>query len=350
MPIPQRGPNGPPAARSPLDAGQFAGASSATKTLRATAKAWLKRSGPQPSTGSNNIPPSQNSLPDVQVPGDDPRAEYAVADLPEAVLAVSLTPRPRAVHVCDVRGLGVIVLLTGCSVAVMASGDFGGAGILLLLLTMLLVVRWAPFRNLPLSHRGRPASRRRRSSSSDGSPAAPCYGGGESVTPSSRASSRCSRSDAPRTHRAHGRRWHPSTPHPPRPEGRHGGFISSRSPVSRRERVLARCAHEDKDTVQDDYEIIIGRWFGTGFPGITHKSVRGKMGQRATFRSCAECGSLPPRRAGADVHPAPGGRVLLALSGRLRARGRCAATSLARHAPRADPVSAPCWHLEAPGS
>ena len=191
------------------------------------------------------------------------------------------------------RGLGVIVLLTGCSVAVMASGDFGAAGILLLLLTMLLVVRWAPFRNLPLSHR-----RAARIASTAvvlvgwfaGGALLWGWGVGNSVVAGVVAVFALGRAAYPPGTRS------PLAPldSPPArdPRADMGGFISSRSPVSRRERVLARCVHEDKDTVQDDYEIIIGRWFGTGFPGITHKSVRGKMGQRATFRSCTECGSL----------------------------------------------------------
>jgi TPR repeat protein len=50
--------------------------------------------------------------------------------------------------------------------------------------------------------------------------------------------------------------------HPPAKDPRETGLFRPQAPVSRRERIIAACAHDDRQTIQDVYEVIMGTWLG----------------------------------------------------------------------------------------
>jgi hypothetical protein len=77
--------------------------------------------------------------------------------------------------------------------------------------------------------------------------------------------------------------------HPPAIDPRHSGVFGPRTPVSRGGRVMADCIVCGRETVQDIYEMIVGRWVGLRGP-----STAGKAGTRVHFRSCTGCGCLYP--------------------------------------------------------
>ena len=76
---------------------------------------------------------------------------------------------------------------------------------------------------------------------------------------------------------------------PPTMDPRQAGIFTPRTPVTRGERIMADCVTDRRQTVQDEYELIVGRWLG-----VRGSSTAGKIGTRVRFRSCTECGCLYP--------------------------------------------------------
>jgi hypothetical protein len=77
--------------------------------------------------------------------------------------------------------------------------------------------------------------------------------------------------------------------HPGAKDPRRTGVFTPRTPASRGDRVMADCVHCGHQTVQDSYEMIVGRWVGLRGP-----TTAGKTGTRVCFRSCTACGCLYP--------------------------------------------------------
>lgn len=82
--------------------------------------------------------------------------------------------------------------------------------------------------------------------------------------------------------------------HPPAMDPRQTGVFGPRTPVSRRERVMADCVTCRGTTVQDIYDIIVGAWFGATLRMHARLNTAGKVGKRARFSVCAVCGCLYP--------------------------------------------------------
>jgi hypothetical protein len=82
--------------------------------------------------------------------------------------------------------------------------------------------------------------------------------------------------------------------HPPAKDPRQTGVFGPRTPVSRRERVVADCVTCGRRTVQDVLDVIVSAWFGASLRGRTGLSTAGKAGRRARFSACAVCGCLYP--------------------------------------------------------
>jgi TPR repeat protein len=83
--------------------------------------------------------------------------------------------------------------------------------------------------------------------------------------------------------------------HPPAKDPRETGLFGPRTPVSRRERLVADCAHDGRKTIQDVFEVIVGPWLGpTARLPMPERSTAGKVGRRMRFTSCAVCGCLYP--------------------------------------------------------
>ncbi len=77
--------------------------------------------------------------------------------------------------------------------------------------------------------------------------------------------------------------------HPPTADPRKTGVFGPTAPTSRQDRVVADCLKCHTKTVQDHYELIVGRWFGVRGP-----STAGKTGTRVHFSVCAICGCMFP--------------------------------------------------------
>jgi TPR repeat protein len=83
--------------------------------------------------------------------------------------------------------------------------------------------------------------------------------------------------------------------HPPAKDPRETGLFGPRTPVSRRERLIADCAHDGRNTIQDVYEVILGPWLGlTARLPMPERNTAGKIGRRMRFTSCTVCGCLYP--------------------------------------------------------
>jgi hypothetical protein len=83
--------------------------------------------------------------------------------------------------------------------------------------------------------------------------------------------------------------------HPPAKDPRETGLFGPRTPVSRRERIIADCAHDGRKTIQDVFEVITGVWLGpTARLPMPERSTAGKIGRRMRFTSCTVCGCLYP--------------------------------------------------------
>jgi hypothetical protein len=83
--------------------------------------------------------------------------------------------------------------------------------------------------------------------------------------------------------------------HPPAKDPRETGLFGPRTPVSRRERIIADCTHDGRKTIQDVFEVIIGAWLGpTARLPMPERSTAGKIGRRMRFTSCTVCGCLYP--------------------------------------------------------
>jgi hypothetical protein len=83
--------------------------------------------------------------------------------------------------------------------------------------------------------------------------------------------------------------------HPPAKDPRETGLFGPRTPVSRRERIIADCVHDGRKTIQDVFEVIIGAWLGpTARLPMPERSTAGKIGRRMRFTSCTVCGCLYP--------------------------------------------------------
>jgi TPR repeat protein len=113
--------------------------------------------------------------------------------------------------------------------------------------------------------------------------------------------------------------------HPPAKDPRATGLFTPGTPVSRRERVIAECAHDGRKTIQDVFEVILGVWLGlTARLPMPKRNTAGKVGRRMRFTSCTVCGCLYPAddRARRYVQ-ARGGEFLnpAKLSPQQRARG-----------------------------
>ena len=123
--------------------------------------------------------------------------------------------------------------------------------------------------------------------------------------------------------------------HPPARDPRQTGVFGPRTPVSRRERVVADCVKCGRKTVQDIFDVIVSAWFGAAARRRTRLTTEGKLGQRARFSGCAVCGCLYPvddaarqfvqAKGGEFVNPAklpPERRAQLARSLRPRLAGQ----------------------------
>ncbi len=83
--------------------------------------------------------------------------------------------------------------------------------------------------------------------------------------------------------------------HPPAQDPRDTGLFGPRTPVSRRERIIADCAHDGRKTIQDVLEVIPGPWLGlTARLPMPERNTAGKIGSRMRFTSCTVCGCLYP--------------------------------------------------------
>jgi hypothetical protein len=83
--------------------------------------------------------------------------------------------------------------------------------------------------------------------------------------------------------------------HPPAKDPRETGLFGPRTPVSRKERIVADCAHDGRKTIQDVFEVIVGPWLGpTARLPMPERNTRGKIGRRMRFSSCTVCGCLFP--------------------------------------------------------
>ncbi len=113
--------------------------------------------------------------------------------------------------------------------------------------------------------------------------------------------------------------------HPSAKDPRETGLFGPSTPVSRRERIIADCAHDGRKTIQDLFEVILGPWLGpTARLPVPERNTAGKVGRRMRFTSCTVCGCLYPaddrarryvqERGGEFLNPAK-------LSPRQRARG-----------------------------
>jgi hypothetical protein len=108
----------------------------------------------------------------------------------------------------------------------------------------------------------------------------------------------------------------PLTPlKPPALDPRDLRILSSRSPATREQRVVDYCPECRLRTVQDRYTIIVGHWYGLKVP-FTRPMTHGKLGKRAAFSSCAECGSLLPLDDDAAAFVARYGEPYLRAPGR----------------------------------
>ncbi len=82
---------------------------------------------------------------------------------------------------------------------------------------------------------------------------------------------------------------------PPAKDPRETGLFGPRTPVSRRERIVADCAHDGRKTIQDVFDVIMGAWLGpTARLPMPERSTAGKIGRRMRFTSCTVCGCLYP--------------------------------------------------------
>ncbi|HEX9032136.1 MAG TPA: hypothetical protein VF834_09850 [Streptosporangiaceae bacterium] len=77
--------------------------------------------------------------------------------------------------------------------------------------------------------------------------------------------------------------------HPPAIDPRKNGLFTPNSPLTRHDRIVAECIKCGRKTVQDIFEIIVGKWFG-----LRGSTTSGKTGQRVTYSGCATCGCLFP--------------------------------------------------------
>jgi hypothetical protein len=76
---------------------------------------------------------------------------------------------------------------------------------------------------------------------------------------------------------------------PPAADPRRSGVFTPGTPTTRRERLVGDCAKCEQKTVQDHFELIVGKWFGLRGPGTA-----GKTGTRVNFSACTACGCLFP--------------------------------------------------------
>jgi hypothetical protein len=90
--------------------------------------------------------------------------------------------------------------------------------------------------------------------------------------------------------------------HPPAQDPRDTGVFGVRTPVSRRERVVAECVSCGRKTVQDIFEIIVSAWLGPSARMPTQHSTAGKVGRRAHYSACTVCGCLYPVDEAARQH------------------------------------------------
>jgi hypothetical protein len=99
---------------------------------------------------------------------------------------------------------------------------------------------------------------------------------------------------------------------PPAMDPRETGLFGPRTPVSRHDRVIGYCLKDGKETVQDNYEVILGAWLGASarLPAA-RRNAAGKIGSHMRFSGCTVCGCLYPAddRAREWVH-AKGGDLL----------------------------------------
>ena len=113
--------------------------------------------------------------------------------------------------------------------------------------------------------------------------------------------------------------------HPPAKDPRLTGLFGPRTPVSRRERIIADCVHDGRKTIQDIFEVILGTWLGpTARLPMPERNTAGKIGRRMRFSSCTVCGCLYPADERARRYvSAKGGQFLnpAKLSPQQRARG-----------------------------
>jgi hypothetical protein len=113
--------------------------------------------------------------------------------------------------------------------------------------------------------------------------------------------------------------------HPPVKDPRETGLFGPRTPVTRRERIIADCAHDGRKTIQDVFDVIAGPWLGlTARLPLRERNTAGKIGRRMRFASCTVCGCLYPADDPArQWMQAKGGQFLnpAKLSPQQRARG-----------------------------
>lgn len=77
------------------------------------------------------------------------------------------------------------------------------------------------------------------------------------------------------------------------------GWLPRGTPCDPTEDVARTCPACNRETTQDGFRIIMGRYGGLGAaffvaPFLRRKSTKGKVGQRSDWTLCRGCGSLLP--------------------------------------------------------
>jgi hypothetical protein len=85
--------------------------------------------------------------------------------------------------------------------------------------------------------------------------------------------------------------------HPPVKDPRDSGLFQPATPATRLQRLVADCTVCGGRTVQDMFELVVGRWVGVRTGSHYRETAAGKTGRHVHFRSCAVCGCMYPADA-----------------------------------------------------
>jgi hypothetical protein len=90
--------------------------------------------------------------------------------------------------------------------------------------------------------------------------------------------------------------------HPPVKDPRDSGVFQPATPATRLQRLVADCTVCGGRTVQDMFELVVGRWVGVRTGSHYRETAAGKTGRRVHFRSCAVCGCMYPADADSTAY------------------------------------------------